>query len=248
MKNYLTFITESAGRNTVSFGKAERSKARLEGRSMVIPIMQDGMTVGEISAGFDIHGKGATSRAAGYQVVGGYSVEYHDPALSPHQHDDGVVIGGRFDTQKKALDEVKRRVILRLTSLGRSAEGIAARKMPTLRDRLKANPKAWAHWSYVETVLPQIAAGQSVVPPVRPDVAGVLRWTGTDEPWRSYAFLKGAVTKLLDTKELALLSQLKQLHKELPDIDTNATAQVAAAAVSGAVARFNKIRSMMETP
>lgn len=248
MKDFHKLMSDLSESSSIGFGKIERTKAHLEGRSISIPIMQGGLVVGHIRGDFDIHGKGATSRAQGYQVISGYSVEYYDPAINRHHAEDSVTVGGAFDTPKKALDEVKRRVVARFASLGRSAEGIPTREMPTLRDRLKANPKAWAHWSYVETVLPQIAAGQSVVPPTRPDVVGVMRWSGNDELWISCRILRSAIVKLFDTKELALVAQLKKLLKALPDLSPDVSPATARLAVSGAIMQFNKIRSMMDRP
>jgi hypothetical protein len=238
-------ITESV---KVTFGKPERFRGKLEGRSIRIPILLGNLEIGEIKADFEVHGRTATSRGAGYEVIDGYSVEYMDARLRGQEQADSVRVGGQFDSAPKALNEVKRRVAARVAALDAPPEGVSVRKVPTLRERLKGDPKAWAHWSYVEVVLPQMAAGAPVRPPVRPDVAGVLSWSDDMDSWLAYEILRGAILRLTNQRhEAPFASQMKHLAKEISDkVTTDSTATQIAAAVSRGIARFNKIRSMME--
>lgn len=253
MKDYHTLMSELSESTAVTFGKPSRGSGTLEGRSVAIDILRGAEEIGTIHADFDVHGRGATSRAQGYQVISGYSVEYIDQRLAPHQSEDGVQVGGRFDTAAKALTEVKRRVAARVASLGGSVEGIRKKTLPSLRERLTGDPKASAFMAYVETVLPQMAAGQPIVPPSIPYIVGVGKLDDTKELWQSVNRLGRAINHLSALRgESAFASQMKKLRDELKSLllsggADRTPAEVAALAVHG-MARLNKIRSMMEQP
>ena len=251
MKDYLTLMSELSESTAVTFGKPLRASGTLEGKSVTLDILRGAEEIGTIRADFDVHGIGATSRAQGYQVISGYSVEYIDQRLQPHQSEDGVQIGGPFASAAKALAEVKRRVAARIASLGGSVEGIRKNTLPSLRERLRSDPKAAAFMAYVETVLPQMAAGQPIVPPSIPYIVGVGKLDDTRELWQSVNRLIRAINYLSALKgESAFASQMKKLRDELKQLVQlggmdKSPAEVANMAVHG-MARLNKIRSMLE--